>query len=81
MDKAKIRSKAFALSGAGRTFYSKGFHSLRHTFVSDLANAGVAVDLRQKLAGHADARVHAGYTHHQIETLRAAVDMLPRRTA
>ena len=81
MDKARIRPKAFALSGAGRTFYSKGFHSLRHTFVSDLANAGVAVDLRQKLAGHADARVHAGYTHHQIETLRAAVDMLPRRTA
>jgi integrase len=81
MDKAKIRSKAFALSGAGRTFYSKGFHSLRHTFVSDLANAGVAMELRQKLAGHADEKVHACYTHHQIETLRAAVEKLPRRTA
>lgn len=81
MDKAKIRSKAFALSGAGRTFFSKGFHSLRHTFVSDLANAGVAADVRQKLAGHSDEKVHAGYTHHEMKALRSAIGKLPTRTA
>lgn len=77
MKKAKILSKAVEREGKGRTTYSKGFHSLRHTFVSGLANAGVAADLRQKLAGHADTKVHAGYTHHETETLRAAVAKLP----
>lgn len=62
----------------GRTRNSKGFHSLRHTFVSSLANAGVAAEIRQKLSGHADAKVHAGYTHHEINTLRAAIEKLPR---
>lgn len=81
MDKAKIRSKAFALSGAGRTFYSKGFHSFRHTFISSLAAAGVSPEIRQKLAGHADAKTHAGYTHHELETLRSAIATLPRRSA
>jgi integrase len=50
---------------------------LRRSFISGLANAGVSPDVRQKLAGHADARVHAGYTHHEIETLRAAIGKLP----
>lgn len=80
VDKAAIKGRVIEREGVGRTGYSKGFHSLRHTFISDLANAGVAPDLRQKLAGHADEKVHAGYTHHQIETLRAAVEKLPRRT-
>jgi len=77
MKKANVLPRAVEREGKGRTTYSKGFHSLRHTFVSGLANAGVAADLRQKLAGHADAKVHAGYTHHEIETLRAAVAKLP----
>jgi hypothetical protein len=42
-----------------------------------LATAGVAPDIRQKLAGHVDPKVHAGYTHHEIETLRAAAEKLP----
>lgn len=75
---AKITGRVVEKHGKkGRTRHSKGFHSLRHTFVSGLANAGVASDIRQKLAGHADAKVHAGYTHHEIETLRLAVAKLP----
>jgi integrase len=76
---AKITGRVVEKHGKkGRTRNSKGFHSLRHTFVSGLANAGVAADIRQKLAGHADAKVHAGYTHHEMETLRGAVAKLPR---
>jgi hypothetical protein len=45
--------------------------------VSALANAGVVSELRQKLSGHADERSHATYTHHELETLRAAVAKLP----
>ena len=77
MKAAGIISRAVERKGEGRTTFAKGFHSLRHTYISGLANAGVASDIRQKLAGHADAKVHAGYSHHEIETFRAAVDKLP----
>ena len=53
------------------------FHALRHSFTSALANAGVAPELRMKLTGHKSESVHAGYTHHELETLRAAVGKLP----
>ena len=61
----------------GRTRNSKSFHSLRHHFISQLANQGVAPDIRQKLAGHSSATVHGIYSHHELETLRAAVAKLP----
>ncbi len=63
--------------GAGHRTSNLSFHSLRHTFVSALANAGVAPELRQKLSGHADEKTHALYTHHEVETLRAVVAKLP----
>ena len=63
--------------GAGRQTATLSFHCLRHSFVSALANAGVATDLRQRLAGHADAKSHARYTHHEIENMRAAMAKLP----
>jgi integrase len=77
IEAAGITGRVIERTGKGRTGHSKGFHSLRHSFISGLANAGVSPDVRQKLAGHADARVHAGYTHHEIETLRAAIGKLP----
>jgi len=63
--------------GAGRQQHALSFHSLRHSFVSALANAGVAPELRQRLAGHSDAKSHARYMHHEVEPLRAAVAKLP----
>jgi integrase len=63
---------------AGRSLSSLSFHSLRHSFNSALAKAGVAQELRQKLTGHASAQVNDNYTHHEIETLRRAVDAIPR---
>jgi integrase len=75
---ASIAQETIAARGAaGNKFNKYTFHSLRHTFVSALANAGVAPDLRQILAGHSDARSHAVYTHTQLDTLRAAVGKLP----
>jgi integrase len=78
MNKAGVVAKVAKAKGkAGRSRSSKGFHSLRHTFVSSLANAGVHPDIRQKLAGHADERVHQNYTHHELETLRGAIGKIP----
>jgi len=78
MKKAKIHVKAIKLEGKGRTTYSRGFLSLRHTVVSALANAGFAHDIRKKLAGHADPKIHATYAHHEVDVLRDAVAKLPR---
>ena len=63
--------------GRGRTTVSKSFHSLRHGLISALANAGVAPDVRQKIAGHSSDKVHAVYSHHTTALLRSAVDSLP----
>jgi hypothetical protein len=50
MHEAKIGGRVLrAATGKGRKQSSLSFHSLRHSFVSALANAGVAADLRQKL--------------------------------
>jgi integrase len=60
IETAGITGRVIERTGKGRTGHSKGFHSLRHSFISALANAGVSPDIRQKLVDHADARVHAG---------------------
>ena len=64
-------------NGVGRSQSSLSFHSLRHGFVSAMANAGVAQELRQKLTGHASAEMNAQYAHHELESLRAAVSVIP----
>ena len=61
----------------GRKLAALSFHSLRHTFNSIMANEGVASEIRQKLTGHASEEVHRRYTHHDLETLRKAVEVLP----
>lgn len=63
---------------AGRNLSARSFHSLRHSFNSALANAGVSQELRQKLTGHASEAMNALYTHHELETIRGAVVSLPR---
>lgn len=65
---------------AGRTTHERGFHSLRHTYVSALANANVGEDIRMKLAGHSDSDVHAIYSHHEVKTLAAAIEKIPGLT-
>jgi len=62
----------------GHRVARKSFHSLRHTFISDLANAGVAADVRRKLAGHADEKQTERYTHLELNTLRKAVGKIAK---
>lgn len=63
-------------AGKRRRFTPKTFHSLRHGFVSSMANAGVSKELRMKLAGHTTEAVADGYTHHEAEVLRRAVEAI-----
>jgi integrase len=63
--------------GGDRMISRRTFHALRHSFTSGLANAGVAPELRMKLTGHSSERVHRGYSHHDMEVLKAAMAKLP----
>jgi integrase len=67
-------------SSRNRKFARRSFHSLRHSFASYLANAGVNSDLRMKLIGHSTLAVHARYSHLELKPLRAAIAKLPRLT-
>lgn len=74
VERAGITSASEASATARcRRFSSKTFHSLRHGFISAMANAGIAPELRQKLSGHSSQDVHRQYTHLQLEPLRKAV--------
>ena len=78
MKDAKITEKVIAKAGdAGRARFSKGFHAIRHTFVSTLANANVPMEVRQKLTAHSDKASHQIYTTLDLETFTAAVKKIP----
>jgi integrase len=76
MEKAGIEGK-LTQANEGRTLSSLSFHSLRHSFNSAMANAGVSQEIRQKLTGHATAEMNAHYTHHELAPLRTAVGLIP----
>jgi integrase len=61
---------------AGRTIYSRSFHSLRHTFTSWLANSNVPSEVRMKMTGHTTAAIHEVYTHINTDVLKSAIDGL-----
>jgi integrase len=63
--------------GKGRTVRTLSFHSLRHSFNSALANAGISQEIRQKLSGHASPEMNKRYTHHELTPLRAAIVAIP----
>jgi integrase len=80
MRKAGVDAQRVERDVGVRTLSRRTFHALRHSFTSALANAGVAPELRMKLTGHTTEAVHRGYTHHELETLRAAIGKLPEIT-
>jgi integrase len=63
--------------GARRTQSPLTFHSLRHTAVSLLKNAGVSDVIARDIIGHESEAVSRAYTHIESETRRRALDKLP----
>lgn len=53
------------------------FHSLRHTFVSLAANAGVPLHIVQSIVGHESTAMTRHYYHENIDALRMAVVAIP----
>ena len=60
-----------------RKFSKRTFHSLRHSFNSALANAGVSEEVRMKLTGHSSKAMNARYTHLDVGRLKNAMTTLP----
>jgi integrase len=61
----------------GHSVSKLSFHWLRHSFTSELARAGVAPEIRQRLTGHADLTSHKTYIHLKLDTYRRAIAALP----
>ena len=78
MERAGIEGKIRRVVENGRGISSLSFHSLRHSFTSALANAGIAEEVRMKLTGHSTRDVHAKYSHHEMQLLRSAIAALPK---
>jgi len=75
IDRGLLRERT---TQGARSVSALSFHSLRHSFSSILANAGVSEERRMALTGHSTRDMHAKYTHHQLEQLRDAISVLPR---
>lgn len=57
------------------------FHSLRHTFVSLAANAGVPLHIVQSIVGHESTAMTRHYYHENEDVLRKAIAAIPSVTA
>jgi integrase len=57
--------------------YKRSYHSLRHSFATIVANAGIPLDVRMALTGSSDAKVASRYVHVSDEKLLDAIAALP----
>ena len=62
---------------AKRAVNELSFHSLRHSAVSMMKNAGISPAVVQDLVGHESAAMSAHYTHIESDAKRKALDTLP----
>ena len=76
MAKAGIDPDRTEKHGKGHRVARKSFHSFKHYFISCMANAGVASDVRRKLGAHGSEKMTERYTHLELKTLRKAVGTL-----
>lgn len=76
--RAGVNNPKESTSTGGRAVSTKSFHALRHSLASHLARAGVSAEIRMKFTGHDSLNVHAGYTHLELDSLRAAIEQLPQ---
>ena len=65
------------VEGRQRKHVLASFHSLRHTFVSLSANAGVPLTVVQSIVGHTSSAMTRHYYHENEAVLRQAVEAIP----
>lgn len=75
--KAANITMSVRIEGRSRKTVVASFHSLRHTFVSLSANAGVPLPVVQSIVGHTSTAMTRHYYHENEAILRQAVDAIP----
>jgi integrase len=80
MDKAGIASGTARVRGGktGRSVSVRSFHALRHSCISQMMNAGIAPEIRQRISGHSSLAIHEGYSHAEWKTLDDAIQAIDR---
>lgn len=73
----KHHGKKEKRDGRRRELNALSFHSLRHSAVSMMKNAGISPAVVQDLVGHESAEISAHYTHIEAEAKRKALSALP----
>ena len=63
--------------GRSRKVTDYGFHSLRHTFVSMAARAGIRQEVVREIVGHTNTAMTLHYTHTNEADLQAALSAFP----
>lgn len=66
-----------SLEGRKRKVPVKGFHALRATFITRLAERGVSLPIMESLVGHINPQQTMHYTHPDEEVKKVAVSVLP----
>lgn len=82
MERSRVEGSVTERRGSlGKRRYSLSFHSLRHSFNSAMANAGVPQEVRQRLTGHTSKAINDRYTHAEFSVLQEAVGKVPALAA
>jgi integrase len=79
--KFKDLSRAFEGTARRSGLEDVTFHTLRHTFASRLAQAGVPLNTVRELLGHGDMTVTMRYAHLAPNNLREAVQVLVKEAS
>lgn len=75
--KAANITMSVRIEGRSRKTVMASFLSLRHTFVSLSANAGVPLPVVQSIVGHTSTAMTRHYYHENLDALRSAVASIP----
>jgi len=78
MDQAKIVvPKGAKKVGKGRQFKKKGYHSLKYSQASRMAEAGIPENLAKAISMHSSSQVHQGYVQYTEKVQKALFSRLP----
>ncbi len=72
-DHAVVTKSVRNVVGKVRHLAQRSFHSIRHSYNSELANTGASQEIRRKLVGHADNEINDVYTHMNVAVFRQAI--------
>jgi integrase len=65
-------------SGKGRQTRALSFHSFRHSAASSVFNSAGLREIQARVTGHSRKGVLAAYTHHDLNLIKEAVQLIPR---